>query len=124
MIEHTCTDRYNSSACLVCFADDVQPGDFVQYTLVTDTRVYEVVGKTAKTLRIRPANKGERVASENHDGNPYPVVWTEAESDPDGAVITVRLRKDGTYRLANWARPLRPATIVEGKPVFYTDYRM
>ena len=98
-------------------------GDFVSYTLVTDTVIYEVVGVTAKTIKVRGTRKGEIIASENVGGNPYPVVYREAVSVIDYPVQTVRLRKDGTYRLDSWS-PLRPATMIDGKPVTVTDYRM
>ena len=102
----------------------VTPGDFLAETLVTDTRVYEVVGRTAKTLKLRSTKGGETLRRENRDGNPYPVIYTAALPDPQGTVMTVRLRKDGTYRTAGWANPLRPATTIDGKPATYTDYRM
>lgn len=101
-----------------------QPGDFVTYTLVTDTKTYRVEKVTAKTLTLRPCAQGEVVKSENRDGNPFPCVWREAVPVEGAQTKVVRLRKDGTYRLDDWARPLRPATMIEGKPVVYTDYRM
>lgn len=101
-----------------------QPGQFVSYALVTDTVTYRVEKVTAKTITLRPCKSGEVVKSENRDGNPFPVVWTEAVPMEDAPSRVVRLRKDGTYRLADWARPLRPATMIDGKPVKYTDYRM
>lgn len=100
-----------------------QVGDFVSYTLVTDTQVYEVVKRTPHTATLRRTRPGENLRSENRDGNPYPVVHTEAVSDPTGPTQVVRRRKDGTFRIADWSRPLRPATEIDGKPVTRTDYR-
>lgn len=100
-----------------------QVGDFITETLVHDTCTHEVIGKTPKTIRIREAMRGEIVRSENRDGNPYPCVWHEAVSNPNGKVRTLRLRKDGTYRVADWANPMRPAVVISGKPISYTDYR-
>lgn len=98
-------------------------GDFVTEVLVTDTVTYEVVAKTPKTLRIRRTRHGEIVKRTNEGGNPYPCVWHEAVSDPGATERVVRLRKDGCYRSAKYGNPLRPATVIDGKPVSYTDYR-
>ena len=122
---HTCNaDRYDSRPCRACFAENVQVGDFVQYTMVTDTQVYEVMGKTAKTLQLRTTVDGERMKSENVDGNPYPLVYVAVESWDGTQTETVRLRKDGTYRMASWANPIRFAECIDGKPVRFTDYRI
>lgn len=104
--------------------ESVAVGDFVQYVLVTDTSVYEVVGKTATGLRLRPAGSGEVLRRTNFDGNPWPVVYTECVPSVEAGTFLVRRRKDGTYRVASWARPLRKAYECEGKPVRVTDYRM
>lgn len=113
---------------------------FVQFTLVTDTEVFEVVARTAKTVTIRRTKRGERIGSHHVDGNPYPLVYTEAVAfteaeaaeyaayEPQYGVQepldrVVRLRKDGTFRVARWANPLRPATVIDGKAVTFTDYR-
>lgn len=69
---------------------------FVAELLWTDTRVWEIIARTAKTLTLRHTGYGETVKSENRDGNPYPCVWTEAVSQPDAGTKIVRLRKDGT----------------------------
>lgn len=92
---------------------------YVAETLVTDTVIYQIVGRTARTLTIRATRDGAVTKRDNIGGNPYPVVFIAAEPDPGGAVFTVRLRKDGTYRLAG-GRPLRP---VVGDPVRRVDYR-
>lgn len=98
-------------------------GDFVSEVLVTDTRTYEVVAATAKTIRVRTTKAGESLTSERRDGNLYPVVWTEAVSDPTGTVFTLRLRKDGSFRFGPNSGRFRAATLVDGKPTSYTDYR-
>jgi hypothetical protein len=94
---------------------------FVTETLVTDTVTYEIIGRTAKTITIRTTISGDVVKSQD-PGSGYPQVWCEAISDPEGATYTLRLRKDGTYRRATWANALRPAAVIDGKPVSYTDY--
>lgn len=99
------------------------PGDFITETLVTDTRTWEVITTTAQTVTIRNTRYGERLRSENRDGNPWPCVWTEALPWPEGDTYTLRRRKDGTFRTHRSARPLRPATVIDGKPVSYRDYR-
>lgn len=105
-------------------AADFQVGDFLVETLVTDTRAYEVIAKTAKTLRLRPCGIGKAVKRENRDGNPWPCVWSAITRWPtDECDRTVRLRKDGTYRSANWGKPLRHAPLIDGVPCTFTDYR-
>lgn len=91
---------------------------YVYETLFTDTRCYEIVARTAKTLTLRPMNRGEATESRNVDGNPYPIVYVEAVPAPDAETSVVRLRKDGTYRINSWS-PLRATD----NPVFVTDYR-
>lgn len=95
---------------------------FVSETLVTDTVTYEIVGRTPKGLKLRGMRHGEMVKREMR-GGPMPCDWDEAVSDSGGREFLVKLRKDGTYRIGG-GRPLRPATMVNGKPTFYTDYRM
>ena len=92
-------------------------------TLVTDTVSYDVVGSTPKTIKIRRRRHvlpGRR--DENVDQGPYPpVMWFATESDERHSTITLRLRKDGTYRRADWARPLR---FTNEPPEIRVDYRM
>lgn len=87
--------------------------------LYTDTRIWEIVARTPKTLTIRPCSDGEVVASEHRDGNPFPVVHVEAVPNESASTRTVRLRKDGTYAVAG-GRPLRAVT---GRPARRIDYR-
>lgn len=102
---------------------DVEIGDFVQYALVTDTVVLEVVDKTAKTLKLRGTQRGEVVRTDNIDGNPWPVQWTEAVPNPDGPVFKFRERKNGGFRAAETYGQVTPALIVEGVPATRVDYR-
>lgn len=95
-------------------------GDFVSHMLVTDSVVYEVVKVTPKTITVRPTSAGDVLQT---DGAPYPVVYREAVRQPySGSDRVVRLRKDGTYRMGDWARPLHLARMIDGKPVSKTDY--
>jgi hypothetical protein len=101
-----------------------QVGSFVQYTMVTDTVVYEVVKVTAKTITVRPTIDGPRTwRCELVDHNDYPVIRTEQVVDETQPVKVLRRRQDGTYRLCDSASPLRPPYMVEGVPVRKTDYR-
>lgn len=103
--------------------DFITEVSFLSDTMVTDTRVFEVVAATDKTIQLRHTVTGEVLQRQHRDGNPYPLVWAEAIVQPSAKIITVRRRRDGTYRV-NGGSPLRPATIVDGRPVTYTDYRM
>ncbi len=94
---------------------------FVTETLVTDTVTYEIIKRTPKTITVRTTITGDVLKSQD-PGSGYPQVWCEAVGDPEGTLYTLRLRKDGTYRRAVWANALRPATMIDGKPVTYTDY--
>lgn len=118
-------DTCDGNRRVVGVVHDFQVGNFITEVMVTDTRTYEVIAKTAKTITIRKTRRTDTVVkSENRDGNPYPCVWHEEVPDEDGAKYVLRLRKDGTYRIADWANPMRPATIIDGKVTSYTDYRM
>jgi hypothetical protein len=89
---------------------------FMTETLVTDTRCWEVVKQTAKTITIRQMRKGDEVYN---DGAELPVVGHIAMPYLDGYTMTVRLRKDGSYRTGNGMRPLKETD----RPIFYTDYK-
>ncbi len=82
--------------------------------LYSDTICWEIIDSTDKTLTLRMMRQGEVVSS---SGGPCPIVYTEALPYEDGHVVTVRLRKDGTYRVAG-GRPLH----FTDKPAFRTDY--
>lgn len=99
-------------------------GDFLSHRYVTDTAVWEVVAvsKTGKSMQVRSTLRGETLDTYS-DGGPWPVNFSAALSDPTGTVRVVRRRKDGTWRLADYAR-LTPAATRGGVPVTTTDYRM
>lgn len=98
-------------------------GDFVSEVLVTDTRVYRIAKRTEKVLYLQPCGQGEKISHENIDGNPYPVVYTEAVPYEGAELRRVGLRADGTFRTCRSGAPLRPAHMIDGKPVTRTDYR-
>ena len=99
-------------------------GDFVQYTMVTDSVVLEVVRVSAKSIWIRRTKGGEILRSDNHDGNPYPVVYTEQVADEGGAVQRLGLTKKGFFRIDRSFGRIYPAHTINGKPVRKVDYRM
>lgn len=96
---------------------------FLSELLWTDTIVWEIVKRTVKTITVRSTMTGEVLSRENRDGNPYPCVFSEALSDPEGIVHVLRLRQDGTYRMGASGKPMRPAQMIDGKPVRFADYR-
>lgn len=98
---------------------DISASRFVSQTLVTDTAVHEVVGRTAKTITIRDTREGRVMRA---FGPHSTVIATEALSDPDAKTRVLRLRADGTFRTASWANPLRPASTVDGVPVSVRDW--
>ena len=93
----------------------VQVGHFVQEILVTDTRVFEVIKVTAKTITIRTTLSGKNLSNENR------IVLTEALSDPNGTTRTLKLRKDGTFRTRNGSSNLTRAREFNGSPVRKVD---
>ena len=100
--------------------------EFLTELLVTDTRTYEVIARTPKTITVRTTRPTGEKWSENRDGNPYPCVWHVVGPDENGHTYTLRLRKDGTYRMGQGANPLRPAKTYDtsgGLPAEFTDYR-
>lgn len=95
---------------------DFTVGDFVEEMLVTDTRVYEVIKTTPKTITLRGTKSGEKLE------NDFPIILTEALTDPLGKLSTLRLRKDGTFRTHKNGWNINPARTVEGKPVRKVDW--
>lgn len=87
---------------------------FAVQLLYTDTICWEVIASTAKTLTLRMMRQGELVST---SGGPCPIVRTEALPDENGQVVTVRIRKDGTYRVWD-GHPIR----FTDTPLFRTDY--
>ena len=97
----------------------VEFGHFVQELLVTDTKIYEVVRVTDKSITIRETQNGRTISNDD-----IAVVLTEAISDTNGREYTLRLRKDGTFRKGkhSGAHALRRARTVDGVPVKKVDY--
>jgi hypothetical protein len=87
---------------------------FATELLVTDTLSWEVIRRTPNTLKLRMMRQGEVISRSEGD---YPIVYTEALPDENGQEVTVWLRADGTYRIAN-GRPLW----FTDQPTFKTDY--
>lgn len=108
---------------------EVQVGDFLSQSLVTDTIIYEVIKTTKSTITLRKCSMGEVVVRDFDRVGDFPIVYTEAVANPDGEVITVRERKlrngkGGHYTAVKTSRPrwLKVAKQIDGKPVFTTDY--
>jgi len=109
--------------------DNIQVGRYVYEVLVTDTVIYKIIKQTAKTITIRQARD-----KQNEDGLPmtlgtYPYIRTAQTDNLEGRAITLRARKDGTYRISNYrgVRSLRYAeldTFEDGNeyPSRYVDY--
>ena len=87
---------------------------FAVELLYTDTICWEVIASTAKTLTLRAMRQGEVVSN---SGGPCPIVRCEALPNEGGHIVTVRRRKDGTYRIGG-GRPLR----FTDSPTYRTDY--
>ena len=98
----------------------VKVGDFLAYTMVTDTIIYEVVAVTEHTIKIRLTEDGP-----NHwkgdETNGYPIVYTQQVSNPRSQTVTKRANKDGRFR-ATPSRMFYPAPMHEGVPVRKVDY--
>ena len=108
---------------------EVQAGDFLSESLVTDTLVYEVVKVTAKTVTVRPTMSGGPVHEDEHcdkGAHGLSVVWEEQLTKPEAETRTLRVRKDGSVRMGSHAgaRPLYPTRKINGVPVRRVDYRM
>lgn len=109
-------------------AVEVEVGDFVSSTLVTDTIVFEVVAISAsgKTITIRRTKTGDVVEREDN-GSPYPVVYSEAVSDPNGDTFRLRRNKRGRFGGSGrdgdpTGRSLVKCRRIDGKPVKRVDY--
>lgn len=107
---------------------DVQAGDFLSESLVTDTLVYEVVKVTAKTVTVRRTMTGGPVHEDQHCGkgaHGLSVMWEEQVTKPEAETRTLRVRKDGTIRAGSHAgaSPFYPTHKVNGVPVRRVDYR-
>lgn len=99
--------------------DVIQPGMFLTERLVTDTVVWEVVATTAKTVTLRKTN---RVKGVENSPSPWAVEYA-VEPAPGSEPVVRKVRKDGTIRMADWARPLhvaKPKQFQEG--LYYYEF--
>lgn len=109
--------------------DNIEIGGYVYQVLVTDSVIYEVIGRTAKTVTVRTTRQALGADGLPLSKGTYPYISTAQTSNPDGEVITLRERKDGTYRIGNsrGVRALRHAemeTFEDGNEYAsrYVDY--
>ena len=103
-----------------------QVHDYLEYTMVTDTQVYRVTRVSESSIWVVPCVDKQENGNHWNDfrGGPYPCTYTEVEPAMEEEPRRLGRRKDGTYRIADYCRPLRKATMILGSPVRYTDYRM
>lgn len=94
----------------------INEGDFVEITLVTDTRVYEVVKTTPKSMTLRETMHGAVIQSRDW------MSWYEVKPDPNGTTKRVMMRRDGTYRDSRMQRSYRPADTIDRVPVRRVDF--
>lgn len=90
--------------------------------LVTDTRCWEVVKRTACTMTLRRMRyTDERIIDERCDPGAWGSrpAWTVMAPDEHGDTFVVRRGKDGTYCGPHGGRTLRPSHL----PHSYRDYR-
>jgi hypothetical protein len=87
---------------------------FAVELLYTDTVCWEVIASTAKTLTLRAMREGEVISN---SGGPCPIVRCEALPNESGHIVTIRRRKDGTYRIGG-GHPLH----FTDNPTYRTDY--
>jgi len=80
--------------------------------LVTDTVCYDIIKQTAQTITLRRCYAGEKTHGE------FPVIYKAVVSDPSGETKTLRLRKDGSFRLYNGGNRIW----FTSEPAFRTDY--
>ena len=107
---------------------EVQAGDFLSESLVTDTRAYQVVKVTKSTISIVPCQGTGRVIEDERcdkGANGLSVTWETVAPMEGSKARTLRVRKDGSVRMGSHAgaRPLYPTTKVNGVPVQRRDWR-
>lgn len=78
------------------------PRYFIE-SLVTDWIAWEVIHSTPKTVTLRRMARGDMVRNDAER-----TVWEAVPSIGEDEVITLRLRKDGTYRHPRNNRAMRP----------------
>jgi hypothetical protein len=105
--------------------ETAQIGAIIEELLYTDTRCWEIIDKTAKTITIRSCRRVE-----GPDGHPMTLgTWPHLEyavtSNPDALTMRLRFRKDGTFRVGRWARPmyLTPLSDFPDGNKYPTEYR-
>lgn len=98
---------------------DMDEARYCTERLYTDTRCWEIVARTPKTITVRPTQDVGEPRSENRDGNPYPCVYYPQGPNPEAPTYVLRQRKDGTYRFGDGGSPLRPTD----RPETFIDYR-
>lgn len=109
--------------------DNIEVGRYVYEVLVTDTVIYRIVKQTAKSITIRATRCALDESGRQLTKGTYPYIRTAQVDDGEGREMTLRVRKDGTYRISNYrgARSLRYAeleTFEDGNeyPSEYVDY--
>lgn len=95
---------------------NIEPGDFLSAFMVTDTTVYEVIKTTTHSITMRSTRSGDTLKKEGM------TVYSEAVSDPNGEVRTVRRCKDGSFKIFRKDGVLSPARRINGKPVCRVNY--
>lgn len=100
--------------------------DYLEYTMVTDTKVYRVTRVTMTSIWVVPCVEKRENGNRWNDwrGGPYPCSYIEVEPAMEETPRRLVRRKDGTFRIANYCAPLRKATMILGSPVQFIDYRM
>ena len=92
---------------------------FAREVLVTDVVAYDVISYTTATVKVR-RRKTDKVQESLLLGGPFPVVVYATVSDTREQVRTLRRRKDGTFRVADWANPLQ---FTDEEPTTRVDFR-
>lgn len=96
-------------------------GSIAAWTLVTDTVLADVIKVTAKTITIRPRVSTRKELRRIETESGYPIIWMATESLVLAPTRTVRLRKDGSYRISGSSNRMR---FYDSDPGQKTDYRM
>lgn len=100
--------------------EDLSVGSVLQERLVTDTILWMVVKKTAKSVTIR------LMQSTNEGFGEYPNRYTVVVPSTHGTERVVRNRKGGGVRLNSWSNThhVAPFRLPNGNMGFvrYTDY--
>ena len=105
-------DRYDATKWKV--------GDWVKQRLYTDSNALEIVARTERTITFRHGKQtGESERSGPDGGFGFHPRNHYVESSPDSKPFTKRISKtDNTVCFFN-----RPASLIEGRPYDYRDWR-